>query len=43
MGERYVVDGGGVSGVEEEVGVPFDEGVDIHQGRWGSGDKSKRH
>ena len=43
MGERYAVDGDGVRGGEEKVGVPFDEGVDINQGRWGSGDKSKRH
>ena len=43
LGERYVVDGGGVSGVEEEVGVPFDEGVHLQERRWGSNDRSKSH
>ena len=43
MGERYAVDGGGVRGGEEEVGVPFDEGVHLQTRRWGSNDRSKSH
>ena len=35
--------GGGVSGGEEEVGVPFDEGVHLQTRRWGSNDRSKSH
>ena len=35
MGKRYAVDGDGVRGGEEEVGVPFDEGVHLQTTGWG--------